>query len=813
MDHTGLDSEKSSAKNRPLRFVSGLAGLLSVLAILAIILPLDDWLIPRTHYLPLHTLMELASIFAAFLVFATIWHTPSKEVPGSLVLLAIALLAAGWLDIGHTLSLTGMPDFVTPSSPVKSMWFWLTARLMVALNLLAYSFFPDTQPYSTKKKYLILSIYSLINIIIFAVIIFYEALLPNTYVTGSGVTPFKVWFEYFIVLILAISAWRIYVLAKRTDDETTALLFGAAFTALLSELILADYEISNAGENVVAHLFKIIAYLLIYRALFVGSIRRPYQKLAAQTNALLSANAILRTQALALESTTTPVMVTDPQGYLSWRNPASAALWSRLSSESKAQLNIFEAPLTPDPLQAAEVKQTLMSGRAWSGLVHIHDSHGNPFIMDRTITPLRNEAGQVEGYVSVSENRTESLLALNAQRTLERQLQHSQKIQALGQLTSGIAHDFNNILSSILGYTNLAISRFVPDKQSKLASYLKEVVQASERARQLIDKMLAFARTERQNSTHTARPSAVIEEVISMLRPSFPSSIQILTNIECDPTVNIDAGELNQVLVNLVINAKDAISDQGKISVRLHEVNLNVKTCAADQSDIPAGKYVALDVIDTGHGISPEHLPHLFEPFFTTKEVGKGTGLGLAMVHGMIRRAKGFILVESKPQQGSCFQLLFPGASPSPTSQVDSVESLKAPKGAGQKIWVVDDESAIVGYLHELLTYSGYEVRGFTDPNQVLKAFHTDSNDLDLLISDQTMPGINGDELAKKLRVLRPDLPIILCSGNGLPLDVPALKTAGIQHVLDKPMDSAALLTAIASELDKKLISQTSLDR
>lgn len=898
-----------------LRRVCFLVLSLTAICLLAMLLPIHNLIVPRIHYIPLHTVMELVSVFAAFLVFATIWHTPSREISGSLVFLAVSLLASGWLDIAHTLSLTGMPDFITPSSPTKSILFWLAARFMVASNLLAYSFFPNFPPYSNFKRFLILALYCVINLIIFWIIVFHETALPVTFVDGIGVTPFKVVAEYSIVVIFAVAAWRIFQLAKRMRDEATALLFGAASTALLSELILTDYMVSNSAQHIVAHILKIVTYVLVYRALFVGSIKKPYQKLALQTKKLIHANTTLRIQALALTSTTTPVMVTDSLGNLSWRNPASAALWSSLSKDETNKLNIFSSPLTPDALQAEEIRSTLQLGLTWSGLVHILDSRGNQLIMDRTITPLRNETGMIEGYVSVSENRTENLRALSRHKrvleialdgffianfngiiletnaafskltgysdselvgmhiskidsaseireintrikkiidcgydrfetvhrhkegqsidveiavaadkesqhffvfvrditekkkthettlALERQLQRSQKMQALGQLTGGIAHDFNNILTSILGYSNLALTRFVPDKQSKLASYLNEVTKASERARQVIEKLLTFARTERSVKINTIDPKVIIEEVISMIKPSIPSRIQLISQIESHSNIQIDEGELNQILVNLVINSRDAISGIGKICIRSYEIDIKEPIYSVDQQLIPENRFLALEVSDTGHGISSEHMPHLFEPFFTTKDVGKGTGLGLPMVHGIVRRSNGHVIVDSKTGMGARFQLLFPITFLKCESYNPTRPVLFPQSGIGQRIWVVDDESSILGYLHELLTTAGYQVQCFAKPSLVLDAFKTDIDGPDLFITDQTMPELSGIELSKLIHARRPDLSIILCSGDGLNYEPSALEATGITKVFSKPLHSKSFLTALSIEI------------
>ena len=918
MNQVKLAMQASTANMRLLHqqvlFVVAFAALAFLVMLL---LPLQDVHIPRKHYLPLHALMEFSSILAAFLVFATLWHTPAKEVSASLVLIAVAIFAAGWLDFAHALSFVGMPDLITPASSEKSIAFWLAARLLVAVSLWGVSFYPQLQPPSAWARYGILAAYTLVNLVVMWGVIFHEADLPVFHIKNSGLTPLKAGLEWVITGLLVLAAWRYYRLARQSDDESLPLLFGAASVAALSEFFFTQYGISNDAWNFLGHLYKFVSYGILYRAVFVVSVHRPYQRLAAQTQTLLTVNAKLRTRSLVLESTATPVLVADLQGKVHWRNRASHEMLALPSSEFENKLFLFSAPLTPDPQVAENIRATVCAGKIWRGLVHFKDDQGNILLMDRTVTPLRNEEGVIEGYVSVAENVTDStnaqlrykrvldtaidgfwiidasgqLLEVNdayarmsgytieelltmqisqlraverleeiqarmqkiaqlgcdqfeslhrhkqghefavdisatydpeskhffvfsrdrservqaaaLKQNLERQLQLSQKIQALGQLTGGISHDFNNILAAISGYSNLALDRFVPDKQSKLASYLREVITASERARDLIAKMLTFARTQPSANVDVISPAAVIEEVLAMMRPSISSSIQFKSRIDDKLHIRMDPGELNQMLVNLIINARDAIDGQGMIEIRLHQVDLNGQICAADQQRL-SGAYLALDVFDNGSGIAPEHMSHLFEPFFTTKEVGKGTGLGLSMAQGILRRCGGHVLVESQPGRGSRFQLLFPIAVPNENSSSPQQSHLNVQAGWGQCIWVVDDEPAVARYLGELLEGWGYSVRLFVEPFQVLAAFETGENDVDLLITDQTMPGLGGVALAQRLHSLRPNLPIILCTGNSYGIDRAELLRHGIHHYFTKPVSAHELLKALAEELEPK---------
>lgn len=915
MNQVKLNMQATSAGvRRMLRQQVLLVAVFAVLAFLALILPLQGVHIPPTHYLPLHTLLESISILVAFLVIATVWNTPTKEVSASLLLIAVALGTAGWLDFAHALSFPGMPDLVTPSSVGKAIAFWLVARLIFAATLLGVSLYPQLPPSSARTRYGILAAYTIVTLVVSWGVIFHETDLPLLFIENSGLTPFKVRFEWLIMGLLVLAAWRYYRLARRSDDVFLPLIFGAVSVAALSELFFTQYAAVTDTLNLLGHLYKIVSYSLVYQSIFLISMRRPYQKLAAQTQSLLEANETSRIQSLALESTTTPVHVTNLLGKVTWRNRASRTLWGGQFSDDENKLSLFSAPFTPDPRTADDIRATVQAGKVWRGFIYTNDERGNVLVLDRTVSPLRHEDGVIEGYVVVAENVTErirsqvrhkrvletaidgfwimdiqgrflevneayprmsgysveELLTMNysqlemakgqgevqarikeiiqrgygqfetchrhkqghelpvevsatydseskhlfvfvrdrserthaaaVKRDLERQLQQSQKMQELGQLTGGIAHDFNNILAAILGYSNLALDRFAPDKQGKLASYLREVIAASERARDLIAKMLAFTRMQPSVNVDVISPAAVIEDVVAMMRPSIPSSIQITRRIENSLHIRMDPGELNQVLVNLIINARDAIGEHGMIDIRLHQVVMNGQICVASQQRL-SGVYLALEVSDTGSGIAPEHLSRVFDPFFTTKEVGKGTGLGLSMVLGILRRASAHVVVESQPGRGSRFQLLFSIASPQENSCRLQSGDQKAKSGLGQHIWVVDDEPAMTGYLGELLGDAGYSVRLFNAPSDVLAAFEIEKNDVDLLITDQTMPGLSGVELALRLHSLRPNLPIMLCTGYSDGFDRPEMLRHGIRSYFTKPVPAKELLKALAEEL------------
>jgi PAS domain S-box-containing protein len=903
------------ADKRLLRGQVFLVAAMAALALLVMLLPIGDVHIPPAHYLALHTLLEFISILAAFLVFATVWYTPIKEVSCSLLMIAVALFAAGWLDFAHALSFLGMLHQITPAATEKGIAFWLAARLVVALTLLGVSFYPQLTPPRAWARCALLAAYGIVSLAVISAVLFYGGDLPAIHLASGGSTLFKSGFEWTVTAMLAVAAWRYYRLARRSDSEILPLIFGAASVAALGGLFPTGYNVSGDVQNFLSHLYKFVSYSLLFQAMFVVSIRKPYLRLAAQAQTLVSVNEKLRTRSLALSSTAIPALVTDLEGWVQWRNRASHAMMAATVSEIDGRVNLFSAPATVDPKVAASIRAAVEGGKVWRGLVEFTDDQGNHLTLDRTVTPLRNDEGGIEGYVSTAENvtentkahlrykrvidtaidgfwivdaqarllevndayaamsgysvdellsmnvsqleadefteaipvrmksiarhghgqfetrhrhaqghefavdisatydpesrnffvflrdRSERLLAAAIKRDLELQLLQSQKMQALGQLTGGIAHDFNNALAAILGYSNLALDRFAPDKQGKLAAYLREVIGASERARDLVAKMLTFARSQPNSCAGVISPALVIDEVLAMMRPSIPSSIELRSHIGDQLQVRMDAGELNQMLVNLIINARDAIDGHGVIDIRLNRVEVTGRICAVSHQRLSA-TYLAVEVSDNGSGIAPEHIARLFDPFFTTKEVGKGTGLGLSMLQGILRRSGGHVVVESELGRGSRFQLLFPIALPVEPAPETPPACPKAPAGTGQTIWVVDDEPAIARFLGELLENWGYRVRLFDDPALLLAAFELEKNDVDLLISDQTMPGLSGVALAARLHDVKPALPIILCTGNNDGIDESALPGHGIRRSFGKPVPAAELLKAVAEELE-----------
>ncbi|WIM05625.1 MAG: PAS domain-containing protein [Candidatus Nitricoxidivorans perseverans] len=415
-----------------------------------------------------------------------------------------------------------------------------------------------------------------------------------------------------------------------------------------------------------------------------------------------------------------------------------------------------------------------------------YDESGKPLWLDGVIADI-----------------TDKKLTEEEHERLQAQLQQAQKMEALGQLTGGIAHDFNNILASVLGFAKLALRRYVPDADSELASHLREVIAASERARDLVARMLAFSRTRPGSRATQIPPLPLVKETISMLTATIPAGIRIEMRSAADiPDIVIDPVDFHQIVMNLVINARDAVGDRGRIEIGLARARIDGATCAACCAAF-SGDWLELRVADDGHGIPPDVLPHIFEPFFTTKEVGKGTGMGLAMVHGLVRRAGGHLLVETgaaPPRKGTAFRVFLPMATtadPPAAGPAPSVPPASPPAGRGN-ILVVDDELSVLRLMGAALEADGWRASTFGNPLLALACFRDAPDDFDAVITDQSMPDMTGAELIKALHMARPNLPAILCTGYGDGLDEAFVRQLGASRFFQKPMDMDELLTALA---------------
>lgn len=421
-------------------------------------------------------------------------------------------------------------------------------------------------------------------------------------------------------------------------------------------------------------------------------------------------------------------------------------------------------------------------------------SDGRPIDMSVAGRPMRDASGAVVGYRGVARDITEHLHTQAQLRHAqqEERLRHARKMEAIGTLAGGVAHDFNNILSAILGYTELTLHAL--PRNTKACSNLQRVLTAGKRAKELVQQILTFSR----NSHQERKPLSlhlVVKEALKLLRASLPTTITIFQDIAEDTgTILADSTQMHQVLMNLCANAEYAMRQTGGIlKVCLDAVDVT-EAFAVQHPVLYPGPHVRLVVQDTGSGIAPEILERIFEPFFTTKDVGQGSGMGLAVVHGIINSHNGAIMVKSAPGQGTTFVIYLPRVHIPAATEPPPEEAI--PNGKGS-ILFVDDEGVLADWGQEMLKYLGYDVVARTDGSQALEAFRSAPYGFDLVITDQTMPCMTGEVLARELRHIRPDIPIILCTGFSHAIDTEQAKAQGIDAFLMKPLTARDLGLAI----------------
>ena len=372
-------------------------------------------------------------------------------------------------------------------------------------------------------------------------------------------------------------------------------------------------------------------------------------------------------------------------------------------------------------------------------------------------------------------------------------------MEAIGTLAGGIAHDFNNILAGIFGFGYLL--QLDTEGNAAAQENIKEIMAAANRAKDLVQQILTFSR-QREQKRQCIRLDVVVKEATKFLRASLPAQIQIELGLAPDaPTVLADATQIYQVVMNLGTNALHAMEGRpGQMTVKLASFLPDDNFLQTHAGFRPV-KYARLTIADTGHGMNAKTLERIYEPFFTTKPVGKGTGLGLAVVHGIVQAHEGLILVESEPSRGTTFHLFFPAyvtAETSPTGAANEV-----PRGQGQKILVLDDEPALTKALQRYLQRLNYQVITSNIASEAIRLFRENPAQFDLVITDLTMPEMDGAAVARQLHDCRPDLPIILATGNASTLDANLLRDSGICELLEKPLSLPALARILHRNLPK----------
>ncbi len=412
---------------------------------------------------------------------------------------------------------------------------------------------------------------------------------------------------------------------------------------------------------------------------------------------------------------------------------------------------------------------------------------------------IKDEKGDIAYITGVIRDITERIKSEEEKSKLEKQLRHSDKIKAIGTLAGGIAHDFNNILVAILGYIEVAMYN-IPD-DSNLRPYMEQMKKACHRAIKLVKQLLTFSR-ETEGERNPIQLSSIIKESLKMLRPLIPATIDIKQNLKNPGIINGDPTHIYQIMMNLCKNAADAMKEKGgviKVSLKDIDTGSNIEEL---NQELAPGNYIRLTVSDTGHGIDQSIKERIFEPYFTTKKIGEGSGMGLSIVHGIVKSYGGEITVESETGKGTSFNIFFPKIK---SNEHVEIKGTSKPPGGNENILLVDDEEdMVVRVLKKILEDLGYNVVAKYSGNQAFKVFCEDPEWFDLVITDQTMPKMTGIELSRRLLQVRPDIPIILISGFSQVISSEMIKEIGIKQFITKPFEIQELANIMRKLLDEQ---------
>ena len=498
--------------------------------------------------------------------------------------------------------------------------------------------------------------------------------------------------------------------------------------------------------------------------------------------------------ATAVEQAAEDIVITDATGKILYVNPAFEKISGYMRPEVLGRNPRLLKSGKHDAAFYQQMWEVLASGGVWSGHLINKKKNGVLFEEEATISPIRDSAGKITNYVGVRRDVTHEV-------ALEAQLRQAQKMEAIGQLAGGIAHDFNNLLTAI--HVNAAMLLEAQLKPGETLECSQQILKAAERAATLTRQLLMFSRKQIMQPGKLDL-NEVVAQTAKMLQRILGEDISLASEYASQlPLIRADVGMIEQILLNLAVNSRDAMPDGGKLMIATGAEMLDEEQVARSNGATP-GQYVRLTITDTGCGIPSEHLPRIFEPFFTTKEVGKGTGLGLATVYGIVQQHRGWIAVTSEVNQGTTFRIYFPAVAGEKTGKRPGTEILKLPRGT-EGILVVEDEDLVRPIVANMLQRFGYTVWQAESGADALKVWQKHKDRIQLLLTDIVMPdGMTGYELARQLQADKPRLKVIYTSGYSADMGGRHSTLAEGANLLQKPYAPQKLAEILRKSLDQK---------
>ncbi len=576
-----------------------------------------------------------------------------------------------------------------------------------------------------------------------------------------------------INIIKKLSLWHIFLLSIASAEVFSAIIV-SIMSYLLEGRLLSNYLITGAVTSAVVAAFIVSIILFFVRELQIVE------------SELKDSEARYRD---LVENIDEVIYTLDIDGFITYVSPAIKSK-SGYTQEELLGRSIGDFVYHGDRPRLMEQFQNILSGQLQSSEYRLISKSSHVHWVRASSRPLY-DGDQVVGIRGVIADITES-------KHLENELRQSQKMESIGTLAGGIAHDFNNILYMITGNAELAMED-IPEWNPVHAN-LKEIKDAGLRAAGIVKKLLNFSR-KADVEKKSIGAITVIKDSIKFLRSTIPTTIEIRKNLpEKDVAILADPIQINQVMMNICTNASQGMETSGGVlEIIAKAVNLD-EDAVAEYPDLTPNEYLKITVNDTGPGVDHKIIDRIFDPYFTTKEVGKGTGMGLAVVHGIVKNHGGAITVASQPGKETTFTILFPVVAAEPVIEVKPSDEI--PHG-NETILFVDDEESIVKMNGQMLERLGYKVETKTSPTEALELFQSNPARFDLIISDMTMPQMTGIELSSKIKEVHTNVPVIICTGHNSLIDVEKAKILGIDGYILKPIVKKDIALTIRTVLDK----------
>ena len=540
----------------------------------------------------------------------------------------------------------------------------------------------------------------------------------------------------------------------------------AAAVDLLADFLRAGHSVpfillaEDANEATIANILQAGAWDYVDKSQMNGTSLARTIRCALALHSMQRENASaeesLRKLSRAVEQSADTVLVTNREGVIEYVNPAFEALTGYSRQEVIGQTPRILKSGEQGPEVYRELWQTILSGNVYRSILVNRKKNGELYYVEESISPVRDASGGVTHFISNGRDLTERL-------RLEAQLLQAQKMDAIGRLAGGVAHDFNNLLTIIMSYSELAQDAVTPG--TSLDRKLQEILSAARRAAQLTRQLLAFSRKQPQ-ALRVVELNDVLAEVTQTLPRLIGEDIELTCSLGSGlGRVKVDPVQIEQILMNLAANARDAMPQGGSLKIETSDVYLDDQYVHRKHAIVPTGRYALITVTDTGAGIPADHLPHIFEPFFTTKPSGKGTGLGLATVYGIVKQNRGFIWAYSEPGNGTIFRIYLPCFATGERT-ADVADRLPQPAARGSEtLLLVEDEDAVRAATAEFLSLQGYTVLEAKDGLDGLAVAKNYGSTIHLVVTDVVMPNMSGGQLAKALEGVCPETKVLFVSG------------------------------------------------